>query len=519
LKAVIAHEFGHFSQRSMKLGSFTYNVNRIIYDMLYNNKSYTKFLNAWARMHWVLSFFAGITVNIAQGIQYILRKMYAVVNKSYLGLSREMEFHADAVAASAAGGNNVISGLSRIEIAGSCYNTTLNKADDWIKDKKRMDNIYDNQLIVFKSIAAKYQLPEKNGLPDISFDFIRSFSTSRINYKNQWTSHPELLERKENLDRLDITVPADESSAWNVFERPEKLQQELTAKVYSFVNTIKPLQPVDSSVFNEEYKKETNDFLLPPAYKGHYNGRYIDVKDWNIDELLQSNSYKSFGEIFTEANAQLQSSINNNAADIDLLKAIRGKQIDTNSFDFDGIKHNREDCDSIIQQLEKENEEAQKKLKQSDKDAFIYFKNVVPDLGKLYAAFKIMSEKSETYNTIVNDLIDTMRPLYRGGLTVAQIQSIIRNIKNNNEKQLKTQLRILTDDGIITKEGNSKLYNTIEQFMNRNYSYYVNGKFMNDELEELSSVAIQSAHVLNDYRFKQYKQLLEAQLASDKKLS
>src|SRR4030095_5030349 len=27
-KAVMAHEFGHFSQRSMKLGSFTYNVNR-----------------------------------------------------------------------------------------------------------------------------------------------------------------------------------------------------------------------------------------------------------------------------------------------------------------------------------------------------------------------------------------------------------------------------------------------------------------------------------------------------------
>jgi Zn-dependent protease with chaperone function len=104
LKAVIAHEFGHFSQRSMKLGSFTYNVNRIIYNMLYENNSYTGFLNAWGRLHGILSFFANITVKIAQGIQYILREMYKVINKSYMGLSREMEFHADAVAASVAGG-------------------------------------------------------------------------------------------------------------------------------------------------------------------------------------------------------------------------------------------------------------------------------------------------------------------------------------------------------------------------------------------------------------------------------
>ena len=32
-KAILAHEFGHFSQRSMKLGSFVYNLNRIIHGL------------------------------------------------------------------------------------------------------------------------------------------------------------------------------------------------------------------------------------------------------------------------------------------------------------------------------------------------------------------------------------------------------------------------------------------------------------------------------------------------------
>ena len=76
-----------------------------------------------------------------------------------------------------------------------------------------------------------------------------------------------------------------------------------------------------------------------------------------------------------------------------------------------------------------------------------------------------------------------MEPLYKGGLTVEQVHSIIRTIKNNNEKQLKAQLKILADNGIITKESNSGLYNIIEQFVSKNYAYYVNGKFMNDELD------------------------------------
>ena len=38
LKAILAHEFGHFSQKSMKVGSYVNQANKMIYDMLYNNK-------------------------------------------------------------------------------------------------------------------------------------------------------------------------------------------------------------------------------------------------------------------------------------------------------------------------------------------------------------------------------------------------------------------------------------------------------------------------------------------------
>src|SRR6202012_5732895 len=82
-KAVMAHEFGNFSQKSMKLGSFVYNVNRVIYNMLYDNQGWSKSINSFASASRYFYFFATISVGIVQGVQVVLKKMYQVVNKKY----------------------------------------------------------------------------------------------------------------------------------------------------------------------------------------------------------------------------------------------------------------------------------------------------------------------------------------------------------------------------------------------------------------------------------------------------
>ena len=107
-KAVLAHEFGHFSQRSMRFGSYVYHLNKALYNLLYENAGYNKALNAWGRWHWMLRFAATINIYIIRCIQEILRKVYLFINKSYMQLSRQMEFHADAIATYASGGNNFI---------------------------------------------------------------------------------------------------------------------------------------------------------------------------------------------------------------------------------------------------------------------------------------------------------------------------------------------------------------------------------------------------------------------------
>jgi Zn-dependent protease with chaperone function len=124
-KAVMAHEFGHFSQRSMKLGSFVYNVNKVIYNMLFDNKGFAEFLQGWGSLHYAIAIFVNLTIYIIKGIQKILQAVYRFVNKRYMALSREMEFHADAVAASVSGSNNCISSLQKLEVGDICYQTVI----------------------------------------------------------------------------------------------------------------------------------------------------------------------------------------------------------------------------------------------------------------------------------------------------------------------------------------------------------------------------------------------------------
>ena len=515
-KAVMAHEFGHFSQRSMKLGSFTYNVNRIIYNMLYENNSYTKFLSAWGSVSGYLAFFASVTVKIAEGIQAILKGMYKVINKSYFGLSRQMEFHADAIAASVSGGNNLVSALSKLDLAQSCYETAVNNANDWLKQKKVSRNIFNNQLSIFQSVAKEFKLPLKEGLPEVTFEFIQSFSKSRVNYKNQWASHPSLEERKLHLEQLDITLKPNETAAWEVFEHPAQLQEILTANLYQSVKLETDHEVCENNQFEEFHQKQKEAYSLPLAYKGFYDKRILNTKNWEFEKLNQS-SQKTFDEIFNEANVQLYSKMKSNESDMETIKAIKSKQIDVKSFDFDGIKYSVQDCDLIIEQLQSEISSQQSSLEGLDKEAFIYFRNKAGnDFTKIvngYKEYNELNSLTEQYIETTNSIMSILGPFYRGGIAIEQVYGDVSTLRNNYEPELKNALRRILALRLISDETNADLFKAIQHFLHHEYVYFSNDQFINEELEQLVQACIKVSEELVEIRFRKYKQLLEAQLS------
>lgn len=515
-KAVIAHEFGHFSQRSMKLGSFTYNVNHIIYNMLYENTGYTSFLNSWATLNGYFSFFAQVTVKIAVTIQWVLRQMYQVINKNYLGLSREMEFHADAVSASVSGGNNLISALSRIELASGCYSTALDKASYLIKENKRSKNIFENQLTIFRSMAKEHKLPVKEGLPAVSFQFISSFSKSRVNYKNQWASHPTLEERKLHLEKLNIDAPTIDSLAWHLFFDRQNLQEKITANIYKHVEVKENEEHLDGLYFEEWYNREKDSFTLPALYKGFYNNRYVDVKDWDFGAMTSTESLQSFNEIFSEENAGLQSSITTNENDIKIIEAIKNKQIDVKTFDFDGNKYEVAGCDEVIKILEEEIAADTQKQIALDKKAFIFFYKNAPlqqeEMESLYKEYESQCKRYDDYFQAAKGVLNSINPFYAGNSSIADVRSAVEGLKAVHEKKLKEVFRNLVADKLITSEAKNNLLNRLAIFDEANYEYFAFDTFRNEELQELSDLTVKVADELNSIKFKSFKSLLVKQL-------
>ncbi len=127
-KAVISHEFGHFAQRSMKIGSYIISANTIIHDMIFSRDKWDDLLDQWRASDLRLSFAAWIITPIIWLIRQVLNLFYQFLNIMYSSLSREMEFNADKVAISTSGSDAIISGLWKLDPGYTKWNTTVNHA-------------------------------------------------------------------------------------------------------------------------------------------------------------------------------------------------------------------------------------------------------------------------------------------------------------------------------------------------------------------------------------------------------
>lgn len=510
-KAVMAHEFGHFSQQSMKLGSFTYNVNKIIYNMLFDNTGYTNFLNAWAKAGSVISIFAVITANIAEGIQHVLKEMYKVVNKSYMRLSREMEFHADAVAASVAGGNNLVTALARIQVGSGCYSAVLEKANEWLREKKRTDNVFTNQLSVLKQVANDHQLTLTNGIPVVTAQFIENFSKSRINYKDQWASHPSFSDRKAHVEALNMSVVADDTSAWLLFANAASVQQQMTAKIYASASVKEDETTlVEEVAIENDFAAERAKRALPEIYKGYYDYRFIEVDDWKMGDLKETLVTLDFTDIFNEENAAMQGNIDALKKDIATLTAIGDKSIDVTSFDFDGVKYEVSETDTVKATLQAELDTLTAKQSTLDKAAFAFFYHLPNNASVefVYSDFIKHTIHCNVFNHLYEQIYKTVSPLYQGGNSLEFITSAVATLTSQYEPKLKTNIREVVDSLEMNEEQSKRM----NAFLNSRFTYFDQPNFRSEQFEELEIVVKTMANLLYEKKFSLYKHLLTEQL-------
>jgi len=203
-KAILAHEYGHFSNRDMAGGNLARQVRFSIYQMAYG-------LAVSGQAHWYNP--AWLFVN---GFNRIFLRIT-------LGASRLQEALADRYAAVAYGVHNFVDGLTHIVRQSLVFNMQVaHEVKEATGQGKSLQNLYILPPLQSDSLQEKLEtdMNEVMSRPTSSYD-----------------SHPAVRERIRLLQRLEMANEVKESQepVWDLLPDAEKLQSEMTSIVQANV--------------------------------------------------------------------------------------------------------------------------------------------------------------------------------------------------------------------------------------------------------------------------------------------
>lgn len=511
LKAILAHEFGHFSQRSMKVGSYVYNVNRIIHNMLFDNDSYNSIAQSWGSVNGYFAFFAGLAVKIVQGIQWVLRQVYEVVNLSYYSLSRQMEFHADAVAANVTGSEPLITSLLRLDLASHSFNKVLDYYGDKIPKSISTKNIYEQQTLVMNFIAAKSKLQVQNDLPQLTTDFLNRYNKSKLVIENKWDTHPSIEDRISELKKLGIekSIASDKLATCLLNNRVD-LQNKFTDKLFLAVSYPDAVVYNKNEQFFEEFESEFLSGSFDEVYNNYYDNKNPDCK---TQELNSSAEKYELSDLFSNASIDLVYSSISLENDIQVLKQISNGSYKVKSFNYDGYKISSKNCDELIDKLTVDLKEIKEEILENDIRIYSLFLELANSQGKggelknKYDSFfdldKNYDEKFEYYMKMLK-VSDFMHH-------VATFDAIEKNmlLLKEEERQFKIQIEKMLESNVYREAITIEMRVSFNKYLSEEWVYFNGNQYLDEVLELLSKSMIDYQDVLSKTFFKTKKELLE----------
>jgi Zn-dependent protease with chaperone function len=270
-KAVLAHEFGHFAQRSMAVGRWVYIAQQIAGHVVAKRDILDHFLNGLSRVDVRVAWVGWILSLVVWSIRAVVDTFFKVVLAAERALSREMEFQADRVSVSLTGSDALINALYRFQSADAAWDRALAFANAEVKAGRVTADLFEIQTLIIVKLREilddmTFGDPAKpNGDPAAH----RIFERQTIQGSRMWASHPLNHEREANAKQIYLSVPLDEDSAWALFRNPEALKLKQCANMVASIDPPLPVASRDESLaaLELEYGRE--------SYKRIYRGRYL----------------------------------------------------------------------------------------------------------------------------------------------------------------------------------------------------------------------------------------------------
>ena len=285
LKAVLAHEFGHFGQRSMAVGRWVYIAQQIAGHIIAKRDALDSFLRGLSRFDLRIAWVGWLLSLIVWSIRSLMETVFRIVVLAQRALSREMELQADLVAVSLTGSDALIHALYKLNVADEAWERSLAFADSEAREKRSVSDLFAVQKHITEKLRHVLDDPgygEVAPPPKDKPQEHRLFKTALAQPPRMWSTHPANSEREQNAKRRYMSAAIDERSAWELFEDVPDLKKRMTAHVFRAVQEAADV-PLEQSLakLDEQFGRAYYD----RSYRGAYLGRPLALHARDVAEL------------------------------------------------------------------------------------------------------------------------------------------------------------------------------------------------------------------------------------------
>jgi len=231
-RAVLAHEFGHFAQRSMAVGRWVYVAQQIATHLVTRRDALDDFLVSLGNLDLRVRAVVAVVQLIIWSIRSLVESLFNAVILMQRALSREMEMQADLVAVSITGSDALIHALHRLQGADDAWERALHFVFGEQGSGRATRDVFavqSHMLQRMSAILGDDAYANVPPLPAQDKDRHRIFKVELAQPPKMWLTHPLNHEREANAKRIYVPAAIDPASAWSVFEQPLLVREQMTA--------------------------------------------------------------------------------------------------------------------------------------------------------------------------------------------------------------------------------------------------------------------------------------------------
>jgi Zn-dependent protease with chaperone function len=274
-KAVLAHEFGHFAQRTMAIGRWVYMAQQIAAHIVNKRDGLDQFLHSLSGADPRIAWVGWMLRIIIWSIRSLVETVFGWVVLAERALSREMERQADLVAVSATGSDALVHALHCLGPADSALDRALQFMESEGKAGRAVRDVLAVQDHALAQVRRILDDPHHGLAPPLPAEPERHrlFKARLAHPPKMWASHPPNEEREDNAKRRYLGAALDQRSAWVLFRDPAALRDRVTRSLY-----IEGKRPDETPPLEDSLRALDKEFVHPsfdPRYRGAYLSRSL----------------------------------------------------------------------------------------------------------------------------------------------------------------------------------------------------------------------------------------------------